>query len=91
MRRVCVAAVLAGMAGAGSPAAEPKTAPPAQSKVETVDADFLEFLGSLDTEEQEWREYLESREIRTAAGKPVEPKTPPKQPGPRKEEQVKKP
>jgi hypothetical protein len=75
-------------------AAEPKPAPPAQStpaKVEPVDAEFLEFLGSLDTEEEEWREYLENRPIK-AAGKPVEKKPPPPaEPDPKQLQQVKKP
>jgi hypothetical protein len=74
-------------------AAEPKVAPPAQSvpaKVEPVDAELLEFLGSLDTEEEEWREYLEDRPIK-AAGKPAEKKPPPDQPDPKQLQQVKKP
>jgi hypothetical protein len=91
MRRICVAAVLAVMAPAGTQAAEPKTKPAEQSKVEPVDADFLEFLGSLDTEDEDWREFLESREIKAASGKPVERKPPPKPPEVKQEEQVKKP
>lgn len=91
MRRICVAAVLAGMAAGGAQAAEPKAAPAGQSKAETVDADFLEFLGSLDTEDEEWREFLESREIKSAAGKPVERKPPPKPPEVKQEDKVKKP
>ena len=93
MRMAWVAALLAS-AGAGAvQAAEPKTAPPAQrapEKVEPVDADFLEFLGSLDTEDEEWREYLEERPIK-AAGKPAEKKPPPAQPDPQQVKQVKKP
>lgn len=39
------------------------------------DAEFLEFLGSLDTEDEAWREYLAERPDRAAdkaaAGKPA--------------------
>jgi hypothetical protein len=95
MRRACVAALLAGVAAGAVQAAEPKAAPPVRSvpaKVEPVDAELLEFLGSLDTEEEEWREYLEDRPIK-AAGKPVEkkPPPPPDQPDPKQLQQVKKP
>lgn len=89
-----MAALLAGVAAGAVLAAEPKAAPPAQSapeKVEPVDADFLEFLGSLDTEDEEWREYLEDRPIK-AAGKPAEKKPPPPaKPDPQQVKQVKKP
>ncbi|MEJ0100137.1 MAG: hypothetical protein WDO12_10530 [Pseudomonadota bacterium] len=90
----CVAAVLAGVMAGGVQAAEsakPASAPktPA-SKAEPVDAEFLEFLGSVDTEEEEWRQYLEDRPIK-AAGKPAQPKASlPTQPDP-KSQQVKKP
>ena len=94
MRQACVAAVLASVAAGAVQAAEPKASPPTQSvpaKVEPVDAELLEFLGSLDTEEEEWREYLEDRPIK-AAGKPVEKKPPPPdQPDPKQLQQVKKP
>jgi hypothetical protein len=93
MRRACLAALLAGVAAGAVRAAEPKSAPPVQGapeKVEPVDADFLEFLGSLDTEDEEWREYLEDRPIK-AAGKPAEKKPPPAQPDPQQVKQVKKP
>jgi hypothetical protein len=95
MRNACVAAMLAGVAMNGAMAAEPKPAPPAQGKVaEPVDVELLEFLGSLDTEEEEWREYLESRPVKDAAGKP-EQKAPakpaPKQPEAKQQEKVRKP
>jgi hypothetical protein len=79
MRSACMAALLAGVAVGAVQAAEPRAAPPAQrapEKVEPVDADFLEFLGSLDTEDEEWRQYLEDRPIK-AAGKPAQQKPPP--------------
>jgi len=98
MRRACVAALLAGVAAGAVHAAEPKTPPPAQDKaapgkVEPVDAELLEFLGSLDTEEEEWRQYLENRPIRAAAARPAGKKPPPPAtpPDPQQQEQVKKP
>jgi hypothetical protein len=36
-----------------------------------VDAELLEFLGSLDSEDEEWHEYLAARPVRAAAGKPA--------------------
>jgi len=88
MRRACVAALLAGMATGAVQAAEPKAPPPVHGKAEPVDAELLEFLGSVDTEDEEWREYLENRPIRSAAGKPAEQKAPPAsgQPDPKKQE-----
>jgi hypothetical protein len=88
MRSACVAAMLAGIAMNGA-AAEPKATPPAQARaVEPVDAELLEFLGSLDTEDEEWREYLESRPVKEAAGKP-EAKAPAK-PAPKQQEKAEK-
>lgn len=58
-----VTVLAAGAAAAAQPAAE-------------VDAELLEFLGSLDTEDEEWREYLADRPIRAEAGKPDAAATP---------------
>lgn len=92
MRSACFAALLAGSIAGLAQAAEPaKPAAPAQSKVEPVDVELLEFLGSLDTEEEDWREYLEERPVKAAAGKPVEQKPPASQPDPKQVKQVKKP
>jgi hypothetical protein len=45
-----------------------------------VDAELLEFLGSIDAEEEGWQEYLEQKPV-----KPVEKKPQPKPaPAPRK-------
>jgi hypothetical protein len=63
-----------------------------------VDIEFLEFLGSLDAEEEEWREYLAERPIRSepvkpagqVAGKPESRRAPAPKPEP-KQEEVKKP
>ena len=59
--------ILAGVPAYPALAAEQvaKVDPPASD----IDMDLLEFLGSLDAEEGEWREYLEQRPIRTQAGK----------------------
>ncbi len=92
MRNACFAALLAGAVAGSAQTAEPKPAAPAQSapsKVEPVDVELLEFLGSLDTEEEEWREYLEERPVKAAAGKPVEQKAPASQPDPKQVKQVK--
>jgi hypothetical protein len=94
MRNACFAALLAGAVAGSAQSAEPRPAPPAQGvpgKMEPVDVELLEFLGSLDTEEEEWREYLEERPVKAAAGKPVEQKAPPRQPDPKQVKQVKKP
>jgi hypothetical protein len=62
-----------------------------------VDVEFLEFLGSLDTEDEDWREYLAERPVRAEAAKPAaKPAARPvtKEPPARKAEQqdtVKKP
>ena len=62
-----------------------------------VDAEFLEFLGSLDTEDEAWREYLAERPERVAgkaaAGKPArrpEETRPPPARGKSTEDDVKK-
>jgi hypothetical protein len=85
VRRTLLALVLAGIATGPARAAEPQPAAAAAGKptAEPVDAELLEFLGSLDTEEEGWREFLEDRPLRPAAerpatGKPVrEPETKP--------------
>jgi hypothetical protein len=91
MRQAYLAALLAGLATGSVQAAESKPAAPKDGQVEAADAELLEFLGSLDTEEEDWREFLEDRPIKVAAGKPVEKKAPPSPPGAKQLEQVKKP
>lgn len=61
-RRSLLAATAAAIATVGAHAAEPAA---------EVDIDFLEFLGSVDAEEEEWREYLAERPIRSQMGKPA--------------------
>jgi hypothetical protein len=86
--RALLAATLLSAGAAALPAAEPAA---------EVDAEFLEFLGSLDTEDEDWREYLAERPVRAEAGKPAtKPAAKPdtKEPPARKAEQqdtVKKP
>lgn len=62
-RRELLACALLGLGAAVAHAGE--APPPA------ADLELLEFLGSLDTEEEEWREYLAERPIRPEAGKPA--------------------
>lgn len=42
----------------------------AQAAPQEVDAELLEFLGSLDVEEDGWQEYLEQRPVKAAAKVP---------------------
>lgn len=89
-RRHLLAAAAAAFATVGTHAAEPAA---------EVDIEFLEFLGSVDAEEEEWREYLAERPIRGEMGKPAAKaaddrsgarRAPAPKPAPEKEE-VKKP
>ncbi|HWL61173.1 MAG TPA: hypothetical protein VNQ32_00060 [Steroidobacteraceae bacterium] len=69
------------LAASGARAAEPATA---------VDTELLEFLGSIDVEDEAWREYLAERPVRPEAGKPADKTPDPKQksgPPPRGSEQ----
>ena len=78
---VLAALLLAGADGAA--AAEPPA----------VDAEFLEFLGSLDTEDEEWREYLAERpvppEADKSAGTPAAAKKDPVPPDAKSDQQDK--
>lgn len=64
-----LAAALLG-AGAGALAAEPPA---------PVDTELLEFLGSIDVEDEAWREYLAERPVRPEAGKPADKAPEPEQ------------
>jgi hypothetical protein len=68
-----LAATAAAIATVGTHAAEPAA---------EVDIELLEFLGSVDAEEEEWREYLAERPIRSEMGKPAA--RPAEQPGTRR-------
>ena len=46
-----------------------------------LDADFLEFLGSVDAEEAGWNEYLEHADLKKPAP-PATPQAPPVKPPP---------
>lgn len=91
MRRAYLAALLAGLATGPAHAAESKPAVPKDEQLEAADAELLEFLGSLDTEEEDWREFLEDRPVKVATGKPAEKKASPNQADAEQLEQVKKP
>jgi hypothetical protein len=49
--------------------------PPAKT-VEPADADLIEFLGSVDSDDEGWKQYL----ARSGAQRPVVKKTPPPAP-----------
>lgn len=77
--RAMLAFALAAVAAGPAMAADAKAAPPAKADTEAVDAEFLEFLGSLDLEEETWREYLEAKPVQNAAGKPAAKAAPPRE------------
>ena len=64
MRRALLLCALSGCGSAGALAAQPP-----------VDADLLEFLGSVDSDDDAWQEYLEHRPVKpadkTASKEPV--------------------
>ena len=68
MRRALLLCALSGVGAAGAQAAQPP-----------VDADLLEFLGSIDSDDESWREYLEHKPVKpadkTASKAPVKPQT----------------
>ena len=68
------ALLLCALAGFGA-----ERAPAAQAP---VDADLLEFLGSIG-EDDDWQDYLEQKPVKVAAGKPAKetPKNPAKSAG----------
>lgn len=80
MHRTLLTLMLASAAAAPVHAAEP------------VEAELLEFLGSVDTEADEaWREYLEERPMRATANPPADRK-PAREPAPQPvRKKVKKP
>lgn len=81
MRRALPAGLLLGLCATGAMAAQPAgNARPADE----VDMELLEFLGSIDSEEEGWQEYLEQKPVKPVArapekGTPVAGKTDPKQ------------
>jgi hypothetical protein len=55
MRRTLLLCALAGFGVSGARAAQPP-----------VDAELLEFLGSIDSDDESWQEYLEHKPVRPA-------------------------
>ena len=50
--------------------------PPAKS-VEPADADLIEFLGSVDSDDESWKQYLARKDTQTPVAKPPPPAPPP--------------
>jgi hypothetical protein len=71
---VAVAMLLAGAAHAAENAKQ-------------VDAELLEFLGSIDAEEEGWQEYLEQKPVKAAADKPAKDAAPARAPEPKQVKQ----
>jgi hypothetical protein len=68
---VAVAMLLAGAAHAAENAKQ-------------VDAELLEFLGSIDAEEEGWQEYLEQKPVKPVENKPPQKSAPaPRKPDPK--------
>ncbi len=64
-----------GLALAGAPVPQAgSTAPP---KSTAVDAELLEFLGSIDSSEPGWRDYLKGTDLEKAVTAPKKPAPPP--------------
>ncbi|MEO6366432.1 MAG: hypothetical protein ABIP38_00435 [Steroidobacteraceae bacterium] len=61
--------LLAAIAGLAMHAARAATPPPPPPK--EVDAELLEFLGSLDEEESGWQEYLEQKPVKPPENQPA--------------------
>ena len=76
MRRALLLCAL-GFGSAGAHAAQPP-----------VDAELLEFLGSVDSDDESWQEFLEHKPVKPTPDKPVtkQPKQVAKTPPPKPEE-----
>ncbi|MEP7314955.1 MAG: hypothetical protein ABI859_20410 [Pseudomonadota bacterium] len=66
MRSAVLLCALAGLAAGPAPTAE-----------KVVDADLLEFLGSLDSDEAGWHDYLEQGAVKPVGKPPVKAPTSP--------------
>lgn len=56
----------------------------AAENAKQVDAELLEFLGSIDAEEEGWQEYLEQKPVRPVDKKPPQKPAPaPRKPDPK--------
>lgn len=57
---------------------------PAAESGKKVDAELLEFLGSIDAEEEGWQEYLEQKPVKPVEKKPSQQPAPaPRKPDPK--------
>jgi hypothetical protein len=74
VRKSLLICALAGLAAGSAQSAEKATE-------KAIDADLLEFLGSLDSEETGWHDYLEQGAVK-ATGKKAPIKAPAKSPAP---------
>ena len=50
--------------------------PPPAKSVEPADADLIEFLGSVDSDDEGWKEYLARKDAQTPAAKKSPPAPP---------------
>jgi hypothetical protein len=76
--RVFAVAAL-GLLPLAAPAAEPaKSPPPAKTAPEdtSLDEDLLEFLGTIDSEDEDWIDYLTQTDIEKVAARKRPPATP---------------
>ena len=70
---------LPGLALAGPPATPPANAAPTQAAPPSsaaADADLLEFLGSVDSAEPGWHDYLEHTDLEKVIHAPARPAPP---------------
>jgi hypothetical protein len=69
-----------GLLPLGAPAAEPpqKSPPPAKTAPEdtALDEDLLEFLGTIDSEDEDWIDYLTQTDIEKVAARKRPPARP---------------
>ncbi len=75
VRRSLLAAAMASLIVDAAPAAE---------SAKKVDAELLEFLGSIDVEEEGWQEYLEQKPVKPVEKAPQKPAPAPGKPDPKK-------
>jgi hypothetical protein len=62
-----------------------RAAEPPAKVVEPADADLIEFLGSVDSDDEGWKQYLVRTGMRTPAVKPSPPPAPPASSAPGKD------
>lgn len=74
IRRSAPAGIVILLLGAAAQAAE---------SAQQVDAELLEFLGSIDAEEEGWQEYLEQKPVKPVQKAPQEKAPAPRKPDPK--------